>query len=161
MSDRARYETSVGDTDIAVLARQVGSSANAIVTMTSGQVPVTARQRFASLPPAIDLLALRTALGHPGGSGRSGDVGRCGDGRHPGPRPPPRVPTGAPACPVSVNTRLHSRSAELGLRLNGLVGGIGFEGCCDGFELGECCGKVFHDLAGNDLWCWQVLHVLE
>jgi hypothetical protein len=57
MSERARRETSLGETDAAVLARRVESSAHAIATTTSGQVPVTARQRIAALALALDLLA--------------------------------------------------------------------------------------------------------
>ena len=66
MSNRPRRETNLGETDIAVLARRVESSANPIATTTSGQVLVTAQQRIASLPPAIDLLALRDGTGSPG-----------------------------------------------------------------------------------------------
>ena len=57
MSNRRRRETSLGETDFAVLARRVESSVNAIATNAGGQVPVTAQQRTAALVHALDLLA--------------------------------------------------------------------------------------------------------
>jgi hypothetical protein len=113
MSDEPGRETGGGETDICVLARRVESSANAIATMTGGQVPVTARQRTAAFVLALDLLATagRHGVTRPDLDGC--DVGRFGSGRHAGPRPLAGVPTCAPSRSAWADSRTRGRPAAV------------------------------------------------
>ena len=161
MSERASRENSVGDTDAAVLARRVESSATAIATVTSGQVPVTALQRIAALALALDLLATAGRHGVTradldgvvtlAGAAVDAILARDRRGSTSGRASLPSLPT------------LDRRAGPLNTKAlaRWLGCGVGFEGCGDGFELGEGRGEVFDDLAGDDLGCWEVFHVLE